>query len=144
MVKKLERLFWVIIIILVLIDQTLKAIILKYQPHLNLKVFTIDFVQNTGAGFGILKGQTLFLAIISIVVAIIVIYYYYHNQFEKYPTILLATFTGGIIGNFLDRAIRNYVIDFIDFKFWPAFNFADACISLSVIGLIIFFWKEEE
>ena len=60
----------------------------------------------------------------------------------KYAQYLFALFLGGVIGNLIDRAFRGYVIDFISFKFWPAFNIADACISIAVIGLIIYFWKK--
>jgi signal peptidase II len=42
----------------------------------------------------------------------------------------------------LDRFFRGFVVDFIDFSVWPAFNLADAAISLSAIGLIIYFWKK--
>jgi signal peptidase II len=53
--------------------------------------------------------------------------------------------TGGALGNLIDRLRFGAVIDFLDFHIgglhWPAFNFADICISVGVclfiFGLII-------
>ncbi|MEK6846425.1 MAG: signal peptidase II [Nanoarchaeota archaeon] len=54
---------------------------------------------------------------------------------------LWALFLGGALGNLMDRWLRGFVIDFIDLKFWPVFNVADAAITVSVIGLVIYYWK---
>ena len=54
---------------------------------------------------------------------------------------------GGAVGNALDRIIRGYVIDFIDWHWfdphwmrpnlhWPTFNVADSGIS---VGLVLLF-----
>ena len=47
------------------------------------------------------------------------------------------------MGNLLDRLFRGSVIDFIDLQFWPVFNVADAAITVAVVGLVIYYWKEE-
>ena len=41
----------------------------------------------------------------------------------------------------IDRIRLNYVIDFIYFKFikFPVFNFADICVTLSVILIVLLF-----
>ena len=44
---------------------------------------------------------------------------------------------GGALGNIIDRAFRGYVVDYIDFHFWPVFNFADACVLLGVAALLV-------
>lgn len=44
---------------------------------------------------------------------------------------------GGAAGNLVDILRRRYVLDFIDFGWWPAFNLADVAI---VGGLILAFW----
>ena len=56
------------------------------------------------------------------------------------PQLLWGVFLGGVIGNLVDRLMRGVVIDFIDLGFWPAFNIADAAITVSTIGLIIYYW----
>ena len=119
-----------------------KFLVFKFKPNWDLAILKIQFIQNTGAGFGILKGQTFLLGIVSLIVALAVIFYYKKIPKEKLSQILFAGFLGGVIGNLIDRFFRKFVIDFINFGFWPAFNIADACISVSVIGLIIVFWKK--
>ncbi len=44
---------------------------------------------------------------------------------------------GGAAGNLLDIWRHQSVVDFIDFGWWPAFNFADVGI---VAGLLLAFW----
>ena len=55
------------------------------------------------------------------------------------PTAMIAigAALGGAAGNLVDVMRRRAVFDFIDFRFWPTFNLADAAI---VCGLIVAFW----
>lgn len=47
----------------------------------------------------------------------------------------LSMILGGAIGNLIDRVRLGYVVDFIDFKFFPAvFNLAD---SMIVVGAFL-------
>lgn len=131
-----------LVFLIVLLDQLTKYLVLKSQLQINFKIFTLHLVKNTGAGFGLLKNQTLLLTIISILVTLFVIYYYKKIPKQPFPQIFTALFLAGVIGNLIDRLFRKFVIDFIDFHFWPAFNLADACITISAIGLIIYFWKK--
>ena len=43
----------------------------------------------------------------------------------------------GAIGNIYDRIVLRFVVDFIDFHFWPVFNIADSaiCIGACLIGI---------
>ena len=148
MVKKLLQkpvaLFSLITFLIIAFDQLTKYLIQLYQPHWNLKIFEITFIKNTGAGFGILRNQTFFLGIISLIVAVTLIVYYKRIPKEKNQQILFALFLGGVIGNLIDRFFRGYVIDFINFSFWPAFNIADSALTIAVIGLVIYYFKEEK
>ena len=47
----------------------------------------------------------------------------------------------GIVGNMIDRMVRGYVIDFIDFHWrdawhFPCFNVADTCITVAAFILV--------
>jgi len=132
-------LFVTITLATILIDQILKYFMVTFQPAWNFNIMSITFTKNTGAGFGILQDQTFLLAIISAVVALLIIYFYNDLPKEKLPQILFALFLGGTIGNLLDRVFRQYVTDFISFTFWPAFNIADASISIAAVGLMIYY-----
>ena len=100
--RKKEFLFVVIALIVVLLDQLSKLFIFKFKPNLDLVILKIQFIQNTGAGFGILKGQTFWLGIVSLVVAIGVIVHYRKIPAEKISQVLFAVFLGGVIGNLID------------------------------------------
>jgi len=146
MVKSKEKKYLIIFITIalftVLLDQLTKFYIASKMPEWKLGFLLIHFVDNTGAGFGILKGQMAILAIISAVVAMGVIYFYHKIPKEKITQALFGLFLGGVTGNLIDRILRQYVVDFIDVGFWPVFNIADMAISVSVIGLVLYFWKK--
>ncbi len=140
--KSFLGLFIIITAIIVILDQVLKYLVLVYQPQWSWGLLTIHYLTNTGAGFGILQGQTVWLLIASAMVTLGFILYYNHLPKEKWVQVLSALFLGGVIGNLLDRFFRKEVIDFIDFSYWPAFNVADASITVAAIGLIVYFWKK--
>ncbi len=131
--------FWIIAAIIIALDQFSKILIHYFQPQSTF----IHLVQNTGAGFGILRGQTLWLALISLIVAAAVILNHKKISSHTSVQVLWGLFLGGVIGNLIDRALRGYVIDFIDLQVWPAFNVADAAITAAVIGLVWWYWKEK-
>jgi signal peptidase II len=61
----------------------------------------------------------------------------------------LALTMGGILGNFTDRIIRGWVVDFIDLHFkdrfsWPTFNVADSAITIGITLLLIDAMKRRE
>ena len=135
-------------LIVLLFDQIAKFIInTNFQINQSLplikNIFHLTYIHNFGAGFGILKNQTLILILISIIV-IGVIFYYINKIQEKqvYLQVLIGLVLGGTWGNLIDRIAYGFVIDFIDFRIWPVFNFADSFITIGVIGLIIYLWEK--
>lgn len=144
MVKKNNFLLLFVFSVLVIftVDLVTKWLILHYKPVWGKEFFSIHFVSNTGAGFGILQGQTFWLGMISLLVGCLVIWHYKEIPKEKFSQVLWGVFLGGVLGNLIDRLFRGYVIDFIDFWKWPAFNVADMAISLSIIGLVIYYWRK--
>ncbi len=140
--KQMVWLFLLATALTVFLDQETKWLIQQIQPSWTFSILSIHLTTNTGAGFGILQGKSFLLGIISFVVAIFVIAYYSKLPKKITPQILMGLFLGGVLGNLIDRLFRGHVIDFMDISFWPSFNVADAAITISVIGLIIYFWKK--
>ena len=105
-----------LIILLIILDQ--------------LSKYFLGNVVNYGAAFGILKGYTTLLIIISLIVIFICIYYYKEKKLKLGLSFILA----GTIGNLIDRILLGYVRDFIDLRIWPVFNLAD---TFNVIGVIL-------
>jgi len=97
-------------------------------------------VSNSGAAFGILQGQTTFLIVTSLVgVAAIVLYYFFPPLEHGLLRVALGLQLGGAAGNLIDRVRFGEVTDFVNFEYWPAFNVADASISIGVVTILWFF-----
>ena len=103
--------------------------------------FRLTHVHNTGAAFGLFRGQSFPLTIVALVgIGVLLVYaLLVYRRFpllnNKLNRLALGLVFGGTVGNLIDRLRFGYVTDFIDFGFWPAFNIADSAI---VIGVIIF------
>lgn len=141
-------------IISILLDQYI-----KYLTVTNLQIgesasgipMIVDFfyLQNTGAGWGVLSGRLNLLVIISLIAVVYIIYLIIKNKDHYIITrIAYGLVLGGALGNFIDRLRLGYVIDmfrltFIDF---PIFNVADISLTIGVVLLIIviLFYKNSE
>lgn len=134
-----------IIIITILIDQATKYGAIMYLQDKESIVlidnfFKLNYLENYGAAWGILKNQRYFFIIITILVIIILtIYAKLNRNLSKLSRISMSFIIGGAIGNLIDRMKVGYVIDFLDINFgniydFPVFNFADSFI---VIGTFL-------
>ena len=98
----------------------------------------LHYVTNTGAAFGILKDQTGFLVVTTIIgLAAIYLYYRYPPFDHLLAPVAMGMMLGGAIGNLVDRLRLGRVTDFIDFPLWPAFNVADSCIVIGIAVLLL-------
>ena len=138
-------------IICLIIDILTKLFMISKLPLGKSKViidkfFSFTMVHNTGGAFGIFSNNTILLLIISVLFVVGFIYYIEKSKPGKLEEICYGMILSGIVGNMLDRLIRGYVIDFLDFKIfgydYPVFNFADIFIVVGVILLIIIYIKE--
>jgi signal peptidase II len=96
----------------------------------------ITNTRNTGVAFGALKGGGLVVAILIGVSLALLIGYFVANRDMPWLWLPVGLLLGGALGNLADRARSGAVIDFIDPVAWPAFNVADACIVVGVLGLL--------
>lgn len=135
-----------IIILLIGIDQITKIVAFKYLSYgSTYKVipglFKMQLVNNSGAAFGILSGKMWLFHIITIAALFMFCYLMKDVSFNKAPiyTVALTMIVSGTIGNFIDRVLRGSVRDFLTFDFmnFAVFNFADMCLTIGVILLII-------
>lgn len=106
----------------------------------------ITYVRNTGAAWSILDNNTWIVTVISLLIIIGIIYYVYRNRVsKKILKIGYGLILGGAIGNFIDRIVFGYVIDFIDIDIfgwnYPIFNLADMFIVVGVILVMIDAWR---
>ncbi len=139
---RFHKLFVWISVLMVFLDQLLKWLFLHVGIGGDFGFLRFHLVKNTGAGFGILQGHTGWLALISFLVAVVLLWSYKEIPQEKLVQIWYALFFGGVVGNLIDRTFLGFVVDFIDFGWWPAFNIADMGIVVGAIGLVVYFWKK--
>lgn len=98
----------------------------------------LHYVTNTGAAFGILKDQTGFLIVTTIIgLAAIYLYYRYPPFDHLLVPVAIGMMLGGALGNLVDRLRLGKVTDFIDFPLWPSFNVADSSIVIGVAILLL-------
>lgn len=139
----------IISIILLCIDQISKLLVVNLLTKTDSitiikKFFYLTYINNDGAAFSILVGKRIFLILIAVLVIVMLIRYIKKNNIEnKLELVSISLIIGGSLGNLMDRVIRGYVIDFLDFKIFnynfPIFNLADTFI---VIGVFLLLLKE--
>lgn len=137
---------------LILVDQYTKFLVNTHIPLYNSimvieKFFHLTHVRNPGVAFGLFADQDseykalVFILISTVaIIAILVIYHQTPDDKLMVRTGLILIFSGAI-GNLIDRIVYKEVIDFLDIFYknfhWPAFNFADACITIGVTLMIL-------
>lgn len=140
-----------IAVISVILDQIVKYLIIskctlyKKNPVID-GFFNITYVQNRGAAWGILNNNIILLIVITVLaLGLICSFIFKESNIKKLDIVLYGMLLGGIIGNFIDRIFRGYVIDFLDFIIFgydfPVFNIADMLIVISVGIMIITYWR---
>lgn len=141
-------------------DQLSKWWIEGQQPFFHYTVipgfFDIVKAHNFGVAFSMFadwnsawRTNTLLGVTIGIALVVTLWWWRERNQpgIESWLLILILV---GAAGNIWDRMQLGYVVDFIDWYVriggteyhWPAFNIADACISISVVLLIYFSFRK--
>ena len=145
--KKAAHIFFTALVILIA-DQLLKFLVLKTIPfkfsiQIISKIFYLTHIRNYGAAFGLFQNASNLLLWFSIIVIGVILYLYDQIPNENPPQIFTGLILGGALGNLVDRIRFGYVIDFLDFQIWPAFNVADMAITIGVIGLIIYLIKKK-
>lgn len=137
-----------------IIDQLTKFLIKKnfrlYEKKVIIKnFFNLTYVENRGAAWGIFNGNYWFLIITTVVALAFILWFIFRmKEYKKIDIISYSMLIAGIMGNFIDRLARGYVIDFFDFKifnhYFPVFNIADILIVVSVIIMVICCFRGDE
>ena len=71
-------------------------------------------------------------------VAVIWMLVFFARAGARHPVlpVALGLLIGGSVSNLLDRVRLGHVTDFLDLRYWPAFNLADMCIVVGVVLLV--------
>jgi signal peptidase II len=122
-------------------DQLTKRIV---TTHLRLDAgvhvagpFWIHHVQNSGIAFGLFASATSVVIVLTgLAVAWMLVYFARSGTRHPVLPVALGLVIGGSVSNLFDRVRLGYVTDFLDFRWWPAFNLADSFIVIGVVILL--------
>jgi signal peptidase II len=118
---------------------------LENQPPRQLvaKVLELRYVENTDIAFNLLawvppsvRAPMLFVSgAVALAALTILLLRARASAAERAALLLLLA---GAAGNYLDRVMRGYVVDFVHVQYWPVFNVADVFVTA---GLALLFWS---
>ena len=99
--------------------------------------FSIHHVQNSGIAFGLFSSATVVVIVLT-TVAVAWMLVFFARSGARHPAlpVALGLLIGGSVSNLVDRVRLGYVTDFLDLRWWPAFNLADASIVVGVAVLL--------
>lgn len=135
--------------VILLADQFTKVLILAYyhpgESTYVASLLNIVRVHNSGAAFSFLAGasgwQRWFFVAIGLIAVVVILWMLRAHAGQRLFCFAMSCILGGAIGNVLDRLLHGYVVDFVDFHVgrwhFPAFNVADAAITVGAAGLIL-------
>jgi signal peptidase II len=147
--------FYFVALIIVVLDQWSKRYMSELldlcRPGLCetieiLPVFKLILLHNSGAAFSFLDDaggwqRWLLVTVSTVVSAIIGVWLFRIRSTEKLLAFALCLILGGAVGNLIDRVAAGFVVDFLlvhwDEHYFPAFNVADAAISVGAGCLIL-------
>jgi signal peptidase II len=134
----------------IVLDRLTKSVVASHMElHQSIPLIegfvALTYVRNTGVAFGLFAGRwlafrvPLLLGISAFAVTLLVWFLRGIAPERRLLVVACGAVLGGAIGNMIDRAAFGEVIDFVDFSLgpyhWPAFNVADAAITLGVAVL---------
>ncbi len=100
--------------------------------------FWIRHVQNSGIAFGLFSRATpAVIAVTAVAVAWMLVYFARSGARHPILPVALGLVIGGSVSNLADRVRLGFVTDFLDFRYWPAFNLADSFIVIGVGILLV-------
>jgi signal peptidase II len=99
--------------------------------------FSIHHVHNSGIAFGLFSSATsIVIALTGLAVLWMLVFFARAGARHPVLPVALGFVLGGSVSNLVDRVRLGHVTDFLDLRYWPAFNLADVFI---VVGVAILF-----
>ena len=122
-------------------DQLTKQVVASQLPLDHevqvLGPFSIHHVQNSGIAFGLFASATAAVIVLT-TIAVAWMIGYFARSGARHPLLPVAVglLIGGSVSNLADRVRLGHVTDFLDLRYWPAFNLADSFIVIGVAMLL--------
>ena len=100
-------------------------------------VLSLVHAQNSGVAFSLLSGSEAVVVAVTVVIVAGVLAFFARHPRARLLWLATGLIVGGALGNLVDRIRTGSVTDFIQLPHWPAFNVADASITVGVASLIL-------
>jgi signal peptidase II len=130
-----------VLVTVVVTDQLSKALVTaslqRGEQRDLVAVIKLVNTRNTGVAFGQLQGGGIIVAILIGLAVVALLVYVARNAQRRWIWLPAGLLLGGALGNVIDRVREGAVVDFFKLPHWPAFNVADAAITVGVIALVI-------
>ena len=145
--EALKKSYWFLILAVFFVDRLLKIwVVQNLSESQGIPIVPglihLTRVSNTGAAFGLWRDAPYALAVFSALSIVFIIAYLAGRFGPVSHAPAWALVAGGAMGNLYDRLRFGYVVDYVDLRIWPVFNFADTCISLSIVWILFSFLKK--
>ena len=136
----------ILVILLIVIDQISKFYIVenigKEIKNIIPNVLNFTYVENRGGAFGVGQNSTMMFVLVNIIILGIIIRFMIiqKDRIDRKTQVILSMILAGGISNLIDRIVRGFVLDFIDFSpiiSFPVFNIADILIVIGWLSLAI-------
>ena len=132
-------------VLVAVIDQVLKYLVVNFLDKTNPteiipNLFSLTYVENKGAAFAMLSDARWIFITFTIIITAFLIYILFKKRINnKLFLTSVVLIIGGGIGNLIDRIFLGYVVDFLSISFFPPVcNFADYCITIGAVLLVIY------
>lgn len=143
--------YYILLIAIIFVDQLIK-ILIRHNMTLGQSIqvisdfFSIKYIENDGMAFGILSGSRLFLIVVPIIALVIIylLWLKYREKFRPIFSISIMMILAGGASNIFDRIVFGSVTDYISFKWFAIFNFADISATVGCVLLCISIWFFEK
>lgn len=129
----------------VVIDYIIKILVINnLKPISSLEIipglFSLNYVENKGAAFGMLaNARWIFIVFTIAVIIFFIIFLFWKKPTSKLLNVAFILIIGGGIGNLIDRIFYGYVVDYLSISFFPPVcNFADYCVTIGAFLLVIY------
>lgn len=128
-----------------IVDQLLKYLVVNFLDKTSPtevipNLFNMTYVENRGAAFGMLADARWIFITFTVLITVFLIYILFKKKIDsKLFLTSVILIIGGGIGNLIDRVFLGYVVDYLSISFFPPVcNFADYCITIGAVILVIY------
>ena len=110
-------------------------------------ILGLRYAENKGIAFSLLSGVPWALGLLSLVIILAVFFFVRGKKLRAMTLTGLMMMLGGAAGNMVDRFIRGFVPDMIEFLFvrFAVFNVADMflCVGCGLVILQLLFGRDQ-